>query len=533
MNRRCSQIALFATIVLAFLLRVWNLAGRSIWFDEAFSWTVCSEFGPLEIIRRTSEDVHPPFFYLTLWAWMHVVGDSLWAMRFLSVVCGTVSVFVADRVGREAMKLSADSSPPLDEPNVAADRVVGSIFAMLVATSAFQIHWSGEVRMYALLTLLFLLSVYFGLRALNNPKAATRPLMAFAVTSALMLYTHNYGLFSFIAVSAALVLMAWYRERSRADVRANHIAGRMVLAAGVAGLLFVPWIPSLLHQRSQVAANYWISRFSLTQLAIAWDGVIFPETTYGTWQKTRGQIAIAITVTLLAALQVRARAVDFLSLVLTALPAMLAIGISVTSTSIIAYRLFVLIHLSALLAVARGLQKWLEPFAAMAMAVVLMADGLWLHGECVRQMDVHNRPGPRGAMEWLDSVGAPEETICVLHSCVYFSLRYHARNRDHILLCTPEENIVHYTGKPILKTGERQDLTAMIQESGRRVWIVDCTGYSAGYRRPFLPQSLKWKSEQRFDSPYSFEGDVIVSEYVVDAADDTTRQESSETKDGK
>ncbi|MEI7699380.1 MAG: glycosyltransferase family 39 protein [Planctomycetia bacterium] len=515
MSRRWTALALSATIAFAFLLRVWHLASRSIWFDEAFSWTLCSEFGPLEIIRRTGEDVHPPFYYVVLWGWIRAVGDSLWAMRFLSVLCGTLTVWMAYHAGKEAFRVSARS--PKDEEQAQAGELVGLVFAMLVASSAFQIHWSGEVRMYALLSLLFLLTVYFGLRALNYPHASTRPLVGFTICSTLMLYTHNYGLFSFVAIGVSLVVLAWWRERQEKAFCNSRILRRIMIAGSIAGLLFVPWLPSLMHQRSQVVGNYWISPFSLTQLAIAWDGVIFPENSYGQWQKSRGEIALVITALILIALQVRARAVDVLLLMLTMIPAVLAIGISMASSSIIAYRLFVLIHLSALMAVARGLQKWLDPIGALALGVVLTADGLWIHSEFLSQLDLANRRGPRGAMEWLDSVRSSEDSVYVLHSCVYFSLRYHASDRDRIILCTPAENIVHYTGRPILREKERHDLSALTEDvnKGRRVWVVDCTGYSAGYRRPFLPEVLRFRSDKKFVSPYSFEGTVSVTEYTL------------------
>lgn len=524
MSRRVTEGVLAITVIVAFVLRVWNLGERSIWFDEAFSWTLCTEFGPLEIIQRTGEDVHPPFYYLILWAWISAFGESLWTMRFLSVVCGTATVWMASHVGREAVAASSRSMESEDRRE--AGDLVGLMFAMLVASSAFQIHWSGEVRMYALLSLLFLLSVFFGLRALNQHRASSMPLIGFTVSSALMLYTHNYGLFSFVAICVSLAVLAWWRERSDVEFHHSRMLGRVILAAGVAGLLFVPWIPSLLHQRSQVAANYWISRFSLTQLAIAWDGVIFPENRYGPWQKTRGEIALAITAAVLLLLQIRARAVDVLSLMLTAIPAFLAVGISMTSSSIIAYRLFVLIHLSALLAIARGLQKWLEPLAAIAFAVVLMADGLWVHGECVNQLDLGNRPGPRGAIEWLDSVRGAEDPVFVLHPCAYFSLRYHSKNPDQVLLCTTPENVVHYTGKPILRADERQELEELVRPNSNTVWVIDCTGYSAGYQPPMLPEKLKFKREKRFRSPYTFEGDLIVTEYQIDNNDAATQAQS-------
>jgi len=523
------NMAVFTTVVVAFLLRVWHLNARSIWFDEAFSWTLSSKFGPVEIIQRTGNDCHPPFFYLVLWGWIKVFGESLWAMRLFPAVCGTATVWVAWRVGKEAVEWI---TPSQDEANAdrssnAGDRV-GLMFAMFVASSAFQIHWSGEIRMYAMLSLVYLLSAWLGLLALRNHQASTKPLIGFVITSALMMYTHNYGLFSFVAVCATLTAMAWWRERKDVQFRASRMTGRLILASGIAGLLYVPWLPYLFQQRSQVAANYWVSRFSWTQLALAWDGLIFPENSYGSWQATRGFVALVVTLIVLLALLIRPRTADFLSLMLTAIPATLAIGMSMASTSIIAYRFFVLIHLSALLAVARDLQKWLEPVAAVGMAVVLFGDGLWIHHRYTEQLDADSRTGTREAMAWLDSVRSPDENVYVLHSCLYFSMKFHAANRDRVILCTPEGNVVHYTGKPVLVENERRDLDALTEKEGR-VWVVDCTGFTAGYSRPFLPGGLKWKEEKRFSCPHAFEGQVVVSEYQFkqDDPSQTTKKQDN------
>lgn len=521
MSRRWMKIAVFATVVLAFMVRVWHLDVRSIWFDEAFSWTL-SSFGPLEIIQRTGSDCHPPFYYLMLWGWIKLFGDSLWAMRLLSAVCGTAAVWVAWRVGKEAIEWT---SPPVENVNSQQDAetiqtgdLVGLMFAMFVASSAFQIHWSGEIRMYAMLSLVYLSSVWFGLLALRHHQTSTKPLIGFVVSSALMMYTHNFGLFSFVAVCATLTAMAWWRERKDAHFRASRMSGRLILASGIAGLLYVPWLPYLLHQRSQVAANYWVSRFSWTQLALAWDGLVFPENSYGSWQATRGYVVLAVTLIVLLTLLIRPRGVDFLSLMLTAIPATLAVGISITSTSIVSYRFFVLIHLSALLAVARDLQKWLEPVAALAMAVLLFANGLWIHHQYAEQLDSGSHSGTRDAMAWLDSVRTPDENVYVLHSCLYFSMKYHAADRQHVVLCTPQGNVVHYTGAPVLVENERRDLDALTDTAGR-VWVVDCTGFTAGYSRPFFPGGLKWKEEKRFSCPHSFEGQVVVSEYRFEHED--------------
>jgi 4-amino-4-deoxy-L-arabinose transferase-like glycosyltransferase len=505
------RIVLGVIAIFAAGIRIWNLDARSIWFDEAFSWTLAGQFGPAEIIARTGNDVHPPLYYLTLWLWLKVAGDSLFSMRLLSVVFGTAAVVVAGLLGKEmVVRTAGDGRSAEDEHAARGGRCLGVCFALLLASSPFQIHWSGEVRMYSLLTLLFLLSVLSALKAIRSAMNAVRWWTAFAVTSAAMLYTHNYGLFSFVAMSFFLLSYAALQGRNTGGWRPFRSA---VLACCAAAVLYLPWVPSMLHQRSQVAENYWISPFSLRQLFVAWDGVVFPENGYSAWQETRGGIALTVTIGLAIALQFRGQGVDRLAACLTVIPVALAVAMSVTSTSIIAYRLFVLVHVGALLCVARGCQRWLELPAAILMVLVLSGDSLWLHGEYVRALDLANQPGPRGAMEWIDDQLQPGESVYVRHPCIYFSLRFHARDPQRVVLCTSPENILHYTGGPILRDGERSEITAMDAVHTDRVLIADTTGFTAGYSRPGISPQWEFEREQRFAAPYSFEGELLIQEY--------------------
>jgi len=78
-----------------------------------------------------------------------------------------------------------------------------------------------------------------------------------------------------------------------------------------------------------------------------------------------------------------------------------------------------------------------------------------------------------------------------------------------------------------LKTGKRKGLESLVQQGTRKVRVIDCTGYSVGYQRPMLPEQLKWKSEKRFRSPYTFEGDLIVTEYLMDTNDAAPQAQES------
>src|SRR5512137_716061 len=63
-----------------------GIAHESIWFDEAFSYMMASH-SPGQILGlMTTADNHPPLYYLLLSAVMALFGNSVWALRLLSVL---------------------------------------------------------------------------------------------------------------------------------------------------------------------------------------------------------------------------------------------------------------------------------------------------------------------------------------------------------------------------------------------------------------------------------------------------------------
>lgn len=231
-------------VLFAAALRCDQITERSIWFDEAFSWTLASQFGLSEVITRTAQDVHPPLYYLILSAWVSVFGQSLLAMRLLSVLLGTAAVLAAFLVGKAAIRAFECIAKQGRDPSIIAPTEdgtwLGMSFAILLAVSPFQIHWSGEVRMYSLLTLLFLLSVLFGLQALSGSRSRRLHWAGLSLTSAAMVYTHNVGLFSFGAESLFFFSASLYLSRRTCDAAVPMVVRDCVIAIGVVGLIYLP-----------------------------------------------------------------------------------------------------------------------------------------------------------------------------------------------------------------------------------------------------------------------------------------------------
>src|SRR5262245_26116300 len=78
-------ILLGMVVVGGMALRLYGITERSIWFDEAASWRTV-QFPWREMFTRVAADNHLPLYFILLKLWTGAFGDSLLAMRGLSVI---------------------------------------------------------------------------------------------------------------------------------------------------------------------------------------------------------------------------------------------------------------------------------------------------------------------------------------------------------------------------------------------------------------------------------------------------------------
>src|SRR5579863_5893457 len=85
MTESRARWAVAAVIVGSLIVRLWTISERSLWFDEAFSYTLACESTWAEMVARTATDVHPPLSYALLCLWSHLAGTSVVGLRLFSV----------------------------------------------------------------------------------------------------------------------------------------------------------------------------------------------------------------------------------------------------------------------------------------------------------------------------------------------------------------------------------------------------------------------------------------------------------------
>lgn len=218
MNRR-RTILFILILMIAFSFRLWQLGTQSLWHDEG--WSVFSAYNPFAPMGIRGADLNAPWaYYASLGGWLRVVGDSVWAMRYWSLLLGVITVAVAIRVTRDFFG---------DHAAILA--------GLLVAINPILWVFSQEIRAYVVMPLAAVLLLGLSERWLR--KAAWGVLLFLAVVEFLALYSQNLSvpIVAWLNVTVMIILLlrrAWRR-----------IA--IWLAAQIA--LFILYLPWLLTQR--------------------------------------------------------------------------------------------------------------------------------------------------------------------------------------------------------------------------------------------------------------------------------------------
>ncbi len=428
-------------------LRWLNLGANSLWFDEAFSWTV-SQQPALDIVSEGLIPIMPPLHHLTLHFWSFL-GNSEVMIRSLSALYGVFTIPVIYFAGRELLS-----------PGTALAA------AFLTAVLPFQIYFSQELRPYSLVILLSSLILWAFARMIKDH--TYKDWLMFGLVSGISFYAHYFVLFSLLILQG-FILIRFYRE----NMLWHRSTWSRLLASNLLTLLIViPLIPLAWTQTTRVVSNFWLPPPSPLQPMITLNYLLFSHTA-PTWLIP---VTLFLTIAILTLIIVsfrrqrdETRPKLYLLLTLTIGPIVLVLLLSWLIGPVYLDRSFSLITPAYILLLGWGLAHppYRSPlpllYLGLALAIIIALGNHYFVPDPAK-------PPFRDTAQFLQEEWQQQDVLVNLHDSSYLSMSYYAPDLESYLLNNdPDTWIPAFTWA---WAGQRIDSLNENILTQSRLWIV-------------------------------------------------------------
>jgi hypothetical protein len=223
------------------LLIWWSLGLRNndlhvgYWVDEGLSVGIADR--PLtDIPGILRQDGSPPLYYCLLHVWMALTNGDEKATHALSLILALAAIPVA-----------------FWGAGLVFERRAAWFAALLTALNPFVSQYAQETRMYSLIVLLSMAATSLYLRAYTVDERPARGWpVGFGVALAALLYTHNWALFLGASMFLVWLALLWLAPAPQRRGRIRDGA----LGFGIAAVLYLPWVPTLLFQAAHTGAPW-------------------------------------------------------------------------------------------------------------------------------------------------------------------------------------------------------------------------------------------------------------------------------------
>ncbi len=257
-NRLAEKYFIFASILLiwlGFAIRLHNLGGDSMWWDEIATTIIARE--GLETALQATRD-HPPLTYLLTAVSINIWNENEFAARLPAFFAGVLTIPILLALGK-----------------ILRRPWIGIWAALFLVFSPFHLKYSQEVRHYTLL-LLFSLSSYAILyRAVRKPRPATW--VAYSLLVTLMLYTHYSGFV--VLATQLLIALIWIIQQglNKQGLNKQNIGRytKIIPALSLIPLLYLPWLTRFLAALSYNTSEETLTGTGTATSLLNWGREIF------------------------------------------------------------------------------------------------------------------------------------------------------------------------------------------------------------------------------------------------------------------
>jgi mannosyltransferase len=202
-------------------LRLWKW-DESLWLDEFGTWWVVQSDLPTAVTRTLEFQGQSPFYYLIVWLFAQVFGESETALRLPSLIASAAACWFVYKTASELL-----------------DGRTGLFAAAMFWLSSYPVQCSAEARPYSLV-LFFAAAMLWGfVRATFRSDWAGRG--AFVLGGAGLVATHYLAATLPIAIGAAWVCTRELRRRYPAKQFFQDVGAQLLLVTPVMAQLWSVW----------------------------------------------------------------------------------------------------------------------------------------------------------------------------------------------------------------------------------------------------------------------------------------------------
>lgn len=206
-------------LIVATILRLYNIDYQSLWMDEIYTLNVASpKHSFSQIISEVNLRESFPYLYFFIMNTMFTLfGDTSVVARIPSVLFGIAAVWMMYKLGKESYS-----------------KKVGLIAALLFTFNEYAIFHSQDARAYSLYLLCLLFSFYrFVIFLKGNTQ---KNMILFAISAGLLVNVNFFSVLNVITQGFILVFVLFSLDKSE---RIAYFK-RLLIIAGIILLFFIP-----------------------------------------------------------------------------------------------------------------------------------------------------------------------------------------------------------------------------------------------------------------------------------------------------
>lgn len=206
-----------------------GIHNKTFWYDEAYTISII-DYPINDIWNITSNDVHPPLYYILLKGFTIIFDKNIITLHIFS----SLGVLASMVFGITKLK-------------TIFGKKVAFTFILLLAIMPVSQYLGLEIRMYSWTMFFVLTASVYSFETIKSKKV--KNYILFTISSIACAYTHNYGLLAVVVIYIYLIIFSFRNKEKRKY---------LFYSVFIFILMYSCWLPHILAQIQSVKKDFWI-----------------------------------------------------------------------------------------------------------------------------------------------------------------------------------------------------------------------------------------------------------------------------------